>query len=38
MPIDETFTHVFGLRDGQVVELPRGSGRREEGLAAAGLA
>ena len=37
VPIDETFTHVFGLRDGQVVSY-RWFRTREEGLAAAGLA
>ena len=36
MPIDETFTHVFGIRDGQVVTY-RWFRTREEGLAAAGL-
>jgi ketosteroid isomerase-like protein len=37
VPIDATFTHVFGLRDGQVVSY-RWFRTREEGLAAAGLA
>ena len=37
VPIDETFTHVFGLRDGVVVDY-RWFRTREEGLAAAGLA
>jgi len=37
VPIDETFTHVFGLRDGQVVNY-RWFRTREEGLEAAGLA
>jgi ketosteroid isomerase-like protein len=36
VPIDETFTHVFGLRDGQVVSY-RWFRTREEGLAAAGI-
>jgi ketosteroid isomerase-like protein len=36
VPIDETFTHVFGMRDGQVVSY-RWFRTREEGLAAAGL-
>ena len=37
VPIDETFTHVYGLRAGQVVSY-RWFRTREEGLEAAGLA
>jgi ketosteroid isomerase-like protein len=36
VPIDETFTHVFGLRDGQVVTY-RWFRTRAEGAEAAGL-
>ena len=37
VPIDETFTHVYGFRDGQVVSY-RWFRTREEGLEASGLA